>query len=153
MVSNCTVDQLSHDPVAERLLRSTAPARFAYTWSDGTPRVVPIWFHWDGSAFVLGTPVKSPKLKVLRDRPDVALTIDTTDFPYLALSVRGRAEVELLEDVIPEYAAAAARYLGAEQGDAWVAQLRGQPMARIRITPQWVNILDFETRLPSALSA
>jgi hypothetical protein len=153
MVSNSTVDSLRHDPVAERLLRSTAPARFAYTWSDGTPRVVPIWFHWDGSAFVLGTMVRSPKLKVLADRPDVALTVDTSDFPYLALSVRGRAEVEVLEDVIPEYVAAAARYLGDEQGDAWISQLRGQPMARIRITPQWVNILDFETRLPSALSA
>lgn len=50
---------LMDDPVAQRLLTSTAPARLAYTWSDGTPRVVPIWFHWDDKTIVLGTPAKA----------------------------------------------------------------------------------------------
>jgi hypothetical protein len=58
----------------------------------------------------------------------------------------------MLEDVAPEYAVAAERYMGQEQGKAWVSQLRGQPMGRVRIAPEWVNILDFETRLPSALT-
>lgn len=39
---------LLNDPVAQELLHSTVPARLAYTWLDGTPRVVPIWFHWNG---------------------------------------------------------------------------------------------------------
>jgi hypothetical protein len=34
---------------------------------------------------------------------------------------------------------------------AWVGTLRGKPMARIAITPDWVGILDFQTRFPSAL--
>ena len=140
------------DPVAQQLLTSTAPARFAYTWSDGTPRVVPIWFHWNGDAVVLGTPSKAPKLKVLTGQPQVAVTIDTTEYPYRVLSIRGHAEVDMLDDVAPEYAAAAERYMGEEQGKAWVAQLRGQRMGRIRVVPEWVNILDFETRFPSALS-
>ena len=33
------------DPVAQELLASAVPARLAYSWKDGTPRVVPIWFH------------------------------------------------------------------------------------------------------------
>ena len=140
------------DPVAQQLLTSTAPARLAYTWSDGTPRVVPIWFHWDGKAIVLGSPPKAPKLKVLGSRNAVAVTIDTADPPYRVLSIRGRADVEMIDDVSPEYASAAERYMGQEQGRAWVAQLRGQSMARIRVVPEWVNILDFETRFPSALS-
>jgi nitroimidazol reductase NimA-like FMN-containing flavoprotein (pyridoxamine 5'-phosphate oxidase superfamily) len=140
------------DPVAQQLLTSTAPARLAYTWFDGTPRVVPIWFHWNGDAIVLGSPPKAPKLKVLPSRPQVAVTIDTTEFPYRVLSIRGHAEVDMVDDVTPEYAAAAERYMGAEQGRAWVAQLRGQEMGRIRVVPEWVNILDFETRLPSALT-
>jgi hypothetical protein len=143
---------LLNDPVARDLLTSTALARFAYIWSDGTPRVVPIWFHWDGEAVVLGSPGKAPKLKVLQGQPDVAITIDTAEFPYRVLSIRGRAEVELLDDVAPEYTAAAKRYFGEAQGGAWAEQLRGQPMGRIRIIPEWANILDFETRLPSALS-
>ena len=143
---------LLDDPVAQQLLVSTVPARLAYNWSDGTPRVVPIWFHWDGEDIVVASPPKAPKLKVLGSRPEVAVTIDTDGFPYRVLSIRGRAEMDMLGDVAPEYAAAAERYMGEQQGRAWVAQLRGQPMGRIRIVPEWVNILDFETRLPSALT-
>jgi hypothetical protein len=53
--------------------------------------------------------------------------------------------------VSPEYALAATRYFGPEPGPAWVSTLRGKPMARIVVTPEWVAILDFETRFPSAL--
>jgi PPOX class probable F420-dependent enzyme len=143
---------LLDDPVAQQLLAAAVPARLAYNWSDGTPRVVPIWFHWDGQNVVVASPPRAPKLKVLGSRPQVAVTIDTDAFPYRVLSIRGRAETDMLDDVAPEYAAAAERYMGEQQGRAWVGQLRGQRMGRIRIVPEWVNILDFETRLPSALS-
>ena len=66
--------------------------------------------------------------------------------------VRGRASIELLDDVSHEYALAAIRYFGPEQGPAWVSTLRGKPMARIAIT-EWVGILDFQTRFPSALAS
>ena len=88
---------LLDDPVAVELLASRVPARLAYTWTDGSPRVVPIWFHWDGTAVVMATPARSPKLKVLQRRPQVALTIDTEVFPALVLSVRGEVEVQASE--------------------------------------------------------
>jgi hypothetical protein len=47
---------LLNDPVAQELLRSTSPARLAYVWRDGTPRVVPIWFHGTGKEIVLAHP-------------------------------------------------------------------------------------------------
>ncbi len=142
------------DPVAQQLLTSTAPARFAYTWSDGTPRVVPIWFHWDGQQIVLGTPADAPKVAVLQASPKVALTIeDGRSWPYKALLIRGTAEVQIHDGMVPEYLAAARRYLGSEQGEGWVAQAQQlvPQMARIAITPEWVGILDFEQRFPSAL--
>ena len=144
--------ELLNDPVASGLLNSVNPARLAYTWVDGSPRVVPIWFHWTGDQFVLGTPPKAPKLKALAADPRVALTIDDTAWPPGVLLVRGRAGIELLDDVGPEYEQAATRYFGPEQGPAWVATLRGKPMARIAITPEWAGILDFQTRFPSALT-
>jgi Pyridoxamine 5'-phosphate oxidase len=145
---------LLQDPVAQELLLSPQLARLAYTWTDGTPRVVPIWFHWDGRVVTLGTPVRAPKLRALASNPNVSLTIDdSTSWPYKALLLRGQASVEMLDDVSPEYAASARRYFGETQGDAWVSQLRGQPMARISIEPTWVRVLDFVTRFPSALSA
>ncbi|HLG75712.1 MAG TPA: hypothetical protein VKX46_04820 [Ktedonobacteraceae bacterium] len=33
---------LLQHPIAQTLLHSAIPARLAYTWKDGTPRVVPI---------------------------------------------------------------------------------------------------------------
>ena len=69
------------------------------------------------------------------------------------LSVRGTATVTRGDDVAPEYTAAAERYLGPTAGQARCAQIRGMPMGRVSIEPLWANLLDFEQRLPSALSA
>ena len=142
------------DPVARELLGSRQMARLAYTWTDGTPRVVPIGFHWTGEAVVMGTPVRAPKLKALAVDPRVAITIDSEQaFPFKALFLRGTAELERLEDVSPEYVASIHRYLGPDAGEAWLATLRGKPMVRITVRPAWAWILDFVTRFPSALSA
>lgn len=143
--------ELLHDPVADVLLNSATPARLAYTWMDGTPRVVPIWFHWNGDQFILGSPQKAPKLRALAANPRVALSIDDNTFPHKVLLVRGSSTIEMLDDVVPEYVLSATRYFGPEQGPAWVSTLRGKPMARIAITPGWVGVLDFQTRFPSAL--
>ena len=137
---------------AHRLLGSTIPARLAYTWRDGTPRVVPIWFHWDGTDLVMGSVAAAPKVRAIESNPDVALTIDDNAFPHDVLLVRGRATVTTVNGVVPEYAAAAKRYFGDEQGAAWVDQLPADAvMARIAVRPTWAGVLDFKTRFPSAL--
>ena len=61
--------ELLDHPVAQRLLSSTEPAQLAYSWLDGTPRTIPIWFHWDGEDIVLATPPRAPKLAALRANP------------------------------------------------------------------------------------
>ena len=148
------LDLLQH-PAAKELLQSKIPARLAYVWTDGSPRVIPIWFHWNGREFILGTPSKAPKLKALKKNPKVAITIDDNTFPHKVLMVRGTARLEAIDGVVPEYATAAERYFGPQQGQAWVKQLRGMVpnMVRIAVTPEWVGLLDFQTRFPSALSA
>ena len=144
---------LLQHPAAKELLASTIPARLAYIATDGTPRVIPIWFHWNGRDFIMGTPPKAPKLKALARNPRISLTIDDNVFPHKVLLVRGTARLETVEGIVPEYAMAAERYFGPEQGKAWVAQL-GQmisSMVRVTITPDWIGLLDFQTRFPSAL--
>lgn len=37
--------RLLESEMAQRLLTSTIPARLAYLALDGTPRVLPTWFH------------------------------------------------------------------------------------------------------------
>ncbi len=43
-----SVMDVLNDKVAQELLNSPELAKLAYNRTDGTPRVVPIWFHWDG---------------------------------------------------------------------------------------------------------
>ena len=149
-----TVNHILGDPVAQRLLTSRIPARLAYCWKDGTPRVVPILFHWNGEEIVMCTPDRAPKLRALHDGDAVAVTIDSDEFPYKVLSVRGDVRLEPVSGVAAEYSTAVCRYFGAEGGAAWIAQLpAGMKMWRIRVRPQEVRILDFETRFPSALSS
>lgn len=144
---------LLDEPLAIELLNSRFPARLSYIWFDETPRVVPIWFHWTGSAIVMCSPAKAPKLRALERNPAVAVTIDSAEWPYRVLSLRGDATVTMEDDVAAEYASAAKRYLGPEAGAAWVDQVRGMRMGRVVVEPRWANLLDFEHRLPSALSA
>ena len=143
------------DPIAKELLQSTIPARLAYVGSDGTPRVIPIWFHWDGQHIVLGTPLTAPKMKALSKNPKVALTIDTNSWPHRVLQIRGTARTETVDGVVPEYAAAAERYFGKDQGQAWIEGVKKMfpRMARIIVSPEWVSIIDFEKRFPSAIEA
>ena len=146
--------------VATRLLSSAIPARFAYLSTDGTPRVVPTWFHWTGDELVMPTFLAAPHVRhaaarvgALRANPDVAITIDTEDSPPNALLVRGRATVTEVDGVAPEYALAARRYLGEDAAAAYIAQIDqpGTRMARIAVRPAWVGVIDFQTRLPSTL--
>ena len=146
---------LLNDPIAKELLQSTIPARLAYIGSDGGPRVIPIWFHWNGKQIVLGTPLTAPKVKALRKNPKVAVTIDTNNWPHKVLQIRGTARTETIEGVVPEYVACAERYFGNEQGRTWVGQVKQMfpQMVRISISPEWVSVIDFEKRFPSAIEA
>jgi hypothetical protein len=152
--------KLLHGDVAKTLLESTVPARFAYTSFDGTPRVVPTWFHWTGDELVMGTFISAPhvrhpaaRLRSLRANAHVAITIDTEDFPPVVLSIRGRAAVTEMDGVVPEYAIAARRYLGDEDATAYLSQVDqpGTRMARIAVRPTWAGVIDFQSRLPSTL--
>jgi Pyridoxamine 5'-phosphate oxidase len=144
---------LLQDPVAQELLKSSHQAKLAYVWSDGTPRVIPIWFHWNGKEIVFGSPTGAPKLKVLKDGTKVAITIDSETPPWQVLYVRGSIRIEIVDGASPEYIASAKRHIGEEAANAWLAQAGPlvKQMARILVTPEWVGILDFEKRMPSAI--
>lgn len=151
---------LLESDVAQRLLTSRIPARFAYVALDGTPRVLATWFHWTGETLAMPTFLAAPhvshsayRLRALRARPDVAVTIDTETSPPEVLSLRGRVEIREVDGIPPEYAAAARRYLGEETARDYLAGIDqpGTRMARIDLRPAWVGVYDFRSRLPSAL--
>jgi Pyridoxamine 5'-phosphate oxidase len=146
---------LLQHPASQELLVSKIPARLAYVWTDNTPRVIPIWFHWNGREIVMASPPKAPKLKALAKNPRVSMTIDDNVFPHKVLLIRGTARLEPVEGIVPEYIACADRYFTPEVAQAWLKQLRTlvASMVRITVTPEWVGLLDFQTRFPSALAS
>ena len=152
-MSDTELDTLFADPVAQKLLAASLPARLAYTGSDGAPRVVPIGWAWDGSHLLMWTTPKAPKVAALRRDPRVAVTIDTDDFPPKVLLVRGTADVEEIPGVPQGYIDAGHKMVDDEHFAEWEAGVKGlyDSMVEIRITPTWAKILDFETRIPSAV--
>jgi hypothetical protein len=153
--------RLLETDLAQQLLHSTIPARMAFVWTDGTPRVIPTWFHWTGEEIVMATYISGPdigirhpaaRLAALRANPRIALTIDTDTFPPQTLTIRGTAKITEVDGLAPEYAAAARRYLGEEAAGSMLASLDqpGTAQARIAVRPDWAGVLDFVTRRPSA---
>jgi hypothetical protein len=141
---------LMNDPVARELVKAPIHARLAYSARDGSPRVIPIGYVWNGDVFVMASPVNAPKVKALAATPTVALTVDTESFPPHVLLVRGEAAVAVVDGVPDEFVEASRRFVGEEGMPAWETGVRAlyKQMAIIRVTPTWAKIFDFETRLP-----
>ena len=147
------VMEILNKPLSQKLMNAAIPARLAYTARDGSPRAIPIGFHWDGARFYAATASIAAKVAALEADPRVALTIDTTDFPPHLLLVRGTADIKIVNGVPDEYLTASRRYVGDEGMPAFEEQVRGlyKQMALITITPTWAKLIDFETTLPSAV--
>ena len=141
-------------PYSEQLLARDI-TRMAYVATDGSPRNVPMGFVWNGSEIVVCTTTNAPKLRHLRANPRVALTIDTETFPPKILLIRGSVELETVDGIPDEYLSTNNVYsMTPEQRADWEAEVRSlyTQMVRIRITPTWVKLIDFETTLPSAVA-
>lgn len=148
------VAEVLAQPYARELLGSSIPARLAYVGVDDEPRVIPIGFLWTGEHVVMATVPTSAKVKALRRRPRVAITIDTQDrWPPLALMIRGAARLDLVDGVPDAYLEAARKGVPAEQFDAWEQGVRAlyEQMVLITVEPDWARLLDFETTLPKAV--
>jgi nitroimidazol reductase NimA-like FMN-containing flavoprotein (pyridoxamine 5'-phosphate oxidase superfamily) len=154
-------DELGH-PGAQELLRTQSLTRLAYNGVDGFPRVIPIGFRWDGQRFIMTTAPTAPKVRALAARPQVALTIDSSDPSSTnlnpsarALLVRGLATIEVSDAALDEYVAGSIEGLDEDHRRAGEAQLRSihQRMARISIEPRWARYYDFGAgRVPAFLA-
>ena len=140
-------------PISQELLNRDL-ARLAYVAKDGTPRVVPIAFTWNGTEVVMCTTTNARKLASLRRNPAVALTIDTEVHPPKILLLRGEAVLDEVEGIPDEYLQMNGTYeMTPEQRVEWEAEVRSlyDGMVRIVVTPTWAKLIDFETTLPSAV--
>jgi hypothetical protein len=111
------------------------------------------WFHWTGERIVMCIPPIAPKMKMLAQDTKVALTLEA--WPARVLLIRGTAHSQTFDGEIPEYPATTKRYLGEEAAREWSAQYAKMFPQTIRITvrPEWVALIDVQTRFPSAIEA
>jgi hypothetical protein len=147
------VTEVLDQPLSRELLNRDL-TRLAYVAQDGTPRSIPIAFTWNGSQIILCTTKNSPKLPSLRANPAVALTIDTEVHPPKILLLRGRAELDVVDGIPPEYLQMNGSYaMTPEQRVEWEREVRSlyDGMVRIVVTPTWAKLIDFENTLPSAI--
>ena len=147
------VEEVLAKPLSQELLARDL-ARLAYVAADGTPRVVPIGFTWNGSEVVMCTTTNAPKLVSLRRNPAVALTIDTEVHPPKILLLRGEAVLDEVDGIPDEYLSMNGTYeMTAEQRAEWEVEVRSlyDSMVRIVVTPSWAKLIDFHETLPSAV--
>jgi PPOX class probable F420-dependent enzyme len=117
--------------------------------ADGQPQTSAVWFHWDGTDFLLVSQPRSPKIRNIEADPRVSLNLNGAGYGSDLVVVEGTAEV------VPDYAAGPwpeparieayyAKYerslrddlrsSGAEMASAFTTALRITP-TRWRITP------------------
>jgi hypothetical protein len=142
-------------PYARQLVESQIPARIAYTALDGSPRVVPVGYEWDGTRIRFASVMGSAKNAALQANPQVAITIDTEGYPPKVLLLRGTAQVEIVDGVPDVYVRASTRRLPEDQWQSWEEGVRAlfDQMAVITITPTWARLIDFESTLPEAVES
>jgi len=61
---------------------------------DGTPHIAPVWYRFEGGAFLVLTERGSQKCKNIERDPRVEFCIDDDQPPYHSVVVRGRAVFE-----------------------------------------------------------
>jgi PPOX class probable F420-dependent enzyme len=80
-------------PALEERLATERVAWLTTVRPDGRPHVVPIWFSWDGQAFLVYSKPHARKVENLRERPDVMLALGDADADFDVILVEGRAEL------------------------------------------------------------
>lgn len=119
----------------ERFVEKPRIGRLATIRADGSPHIAPIWYRYEGGAFLILTDEASVKHRNIQRDPRVELCIDDHVAPYHTVIVRGRAES--LPARGPEWRLAlAVHYLGDENGQRYVDSTPAGNEALIRIVPE-----------------
>jgi PPOX class probable F420-dependent enzyme len=108
---------------------------------DGTVLLSPVWHEWRDGGFNLWIAAQDVKVRHLRRDPRATIVVAESEPPLRGLEVRNTAE--LIDEGVSETAVRiAARYIGEEEGAAYVGSQRGEHLI-VRLTPGDIRIWDF----------
>jgi PPOX class probable F420-dependent enzyme len=109
---------------------------------DGTVLLSPVWFEWDGEAFIVSVVHGDWKELHLRRNPRASMLIaEEASYPGRALEVSGSATVTADPDGAG-ILRIARRYLGDEVARRWVSQYPDLNWDLMRLVPERSRALD-----------
>ena len=112
------------EPQAQDLLTRPIVGNLGYYGLDGYPKVLPVWFRFEGDEIQVASPPNAYKCRALRADPRAVLTVSTPTAPYHVVSATGRVTIDVLPE--PErirfVSSIATRYLGEEGGRRYLAR-------------------------------
>ncbi|MEA3215297.1 MAG: hypothetical protein QOJ19_1453 [Acidimicrobiia bacterium] len=133
---------MSPDQRRTFLLEGTRTAKVATTRTDGRPHVAPVWFDLEGEQVLFWTDASSVKGRNIQWNPQVAICVDDDHPPFAFVLLEGRASIISDPDEVRECAQRiAARYLGVEDGRAFVERAFGIGDIIVRVPPEHVVAL------------
>ena len=80
-------------PAVDRFLREARVLWLSTVHADGRPHLVPIWFTWDGTAFLLFSKPWARKIENIRRTPDVMVAVGDPAGDFDVQLIEGRAEL------------------------------------------------------------
>jgi PPOX class probable F420-dependent enzyme len=152
---NDEVSSTFHDKEATMSFKMTREEREAFladlhvgvvgiTSPDRGPVVVPVWYEYEpGGEIGFITAKESRKAELLRSAGRFTLCAQNEEDPYQYVSVEG--PVLSIEETKDDSAIRriARRYLGEEQGDAYVEETAGLEEVYVRMSPERWSTADY----------
>jgi PPOX class probable F420-dependent enzyme len=109
---------------------------------DGTILLSPMWFEWDGHAFVISTSDDGANIRNVRRNPVVTLSIaEDRSFPGRGLEVIGHAIIQP-DDGLRTLTRISNKYLGSEVAAKWREARRGKEFLLMNIVPERIRAYD-----------
>lgn len=109
--------------------------RLATVTPGGDPHVVPVWFRLEGGRILVHTMGTMQKTRNLRNHPRFALSVDSDQWPYKGVTVRGSARIagrdEFPHEAFVEQVSVS--YLGEETGRALGRYMAGMPGEHVMV--------------------
>lgn len=136
--------------IEDYLGKSRYPLRLACTGADGFPRVVSLWYRYEGGVLYCATHQASALARLLRGNDKVGFEIAPNEPPYFGVRGQGIATLQApgAEQTLRELLET---YLGGVDSDLaqWLLS-RGDEELLISITPRRLYSWDYRERMDGA---
>lgn len=127
--------EMSRAEAIDFLLAGTRAGKLATASTSGSPSVTPLWFTVDGGDVVFSTGRDSLKGRHLAANPRAALTVDSDEFPYAYVTVRGPVTLtEDPDDVLTWNTRLAERYVPQGKAEEYGRRNSGPGMMVCRVS-------------------